>query len=253
MKIKKLHFNQLRNNEHFQCQTEFKALVEEFNAATLNIEPHFSGMYIPSYNEEDEALIKIVKNSFTNERSDADRGRDLTFRGLVDTVNGALNHFDPAVQVAAQRLKILLDTYGNVAQLPLNEETSAIYNLVQDLNEKYSTEVGQVNIMGWVSKLKADNEAYEALVTSGYEEEAAKTELKAKETRAEVDKVVRQLIERIEALIVIEGELVYTEFVRRLNLIFDKYANTLALRKGIAKAEAAKKKAAESQTQDEAQ
>ena len=48
MKIKRLHFEHLRNNEHFQCQTEFKALVEEFNPATLNIEPHFSGMYIPA-------------------------------------------------------------------------------------------------------------------------------------------------------------------------------------------------------------
>ena len=141
MKIKRVDFSKLRNNEHFQCQTEFKALVEEFNAATLNIEPLFSGSYIPRYNAEDEALTKIVKNSFTDERSDADRGRDQTFRGIVDTVNGALNHFDPSVQAAARRLKIVLDTYGNVAQLPLNEETSAIYNLVQDLNEKYSVEV----------------------------------------------------------------------------------------------------------------
>ena len=253
MKIKRIDFRTLRNNEHFQCQTEFKALVEDFNAATLKIEPYFSDSYIPRYNAEDEALIKIIKSSFTDERSDADRGRDQTFRGIVDTVNGALNHFDPAVQTAARRLKIVLDTYGNVAQLPLNEETSAIYNLVQDLNEKYSVEVGRVSIMPWVDKLKADNQVYEALVMGGYEEEATKTELKAKETRTEVDAVVRQIIERIEALIVIEGETGYTDFVRRLNLIFDKYANTLALRKGIAKAEAAKKKAAANQTQDESQ
>ena len=252
MKIKRVDFSKLRNNEHFQCQTEFKALVEAFNPATLNIEPYFSGMYIPSYNEEDVALVKIVKNSFTDERSDADRGRDLTFRGLVDTVNGALYHFDPVVQVAARRLKIVFGTYGNVSKLPLNEETSAIYNLVQDLSEKYSTEVGQLNIMGWVSKLKADNEAYEALVMDGYEEEAAKTELKAKETRTEVDKVVRQIIERIEALIVIEGDLVYTDFIRRLNIMFERYANTLAQRQGIAKAEAAKKKAAAETAQDTA-
>ena len=77
----------------------------------------------------------------------------------------------------------------------------------------------------------------------GYEEEAAKSELKVKATRAEVDKVVRQIIERIEALIVIEGEANYIEFVRRLNLIFERYANTLAQRQGIAKAEAEKKKA----------
>ena len=248
MKIKRIDFRTFRNNEHFQCQTEFKALVEEFNPAALKIEPLFGDSYIPLYNAEDEALIKITKSTFTDERGDADRGRDQTFRGLVDTVNGALNHFDPDVQAAARRLKIVFDTYGNVAKLPLNEETSAIYNLVQDLYEKYSIEVGQVNIMPWVDKLKADNQAYEALVTGGYEEEAAKTELKAKETRTEVDVVVRQIIERVEALIVVEGETNYADFVRRLNLQFDRYANTLAQRQGVAKAE--KKKAAASQNSE---
>ena len=38
------------------------------------------------------------------------------------------------------------------------------------------------------------------------------------------------------------GEAAYAEFVRRLNIMFDRYANTLAQRQGIAKAE--KKKAA---------
>ena len=40
------------------------------------------------------------------------------------------------------------------------------------------------------------------------------------------------------------GEAAYAEFVRRLNIMFDRYANTLALRRGIAKAETEKKKAA---------
>ena len=252
MKIKKVDFNQLRNNEHFQCQTEFKALVEEFNPATLKIEPYFSGSYIPRYNAEDEALIKIIKSSFTDRRSDADRGRDQTFRGSADTVIAGLNHFDLEVREAARRLKIVFDRFGNVAQLPLNEETSAIYNLYQEVTEKHTADAEKLGLLPWMNKLKADNEAYEALVTGSYEEEATKTELKAKETRTEVDVVVRQIIERVEALIVIEGEAGYTEFVRRLNLIFDRYANTLAQRQGIAKAEAEKKKAAAETAQDTA-
>ena len=245
MKIKRLHLEHLRNNEHFQCQTEFKVLVEEFNPVTLNIEPYFSSIYIPCYNEEDKALIKIVKNSFTKQRSDADRGRDQTFRGLVDTVNAGLNHFEPKVREVARKLKIVFDRFGNVAKLPLNEETSAIYNLVQEVTENHVENAKKLNLLPWLNKLKADNEAYEALVTGGYEEEAAKTKLKAKDTRTEVDKVVRQIIERIEALIVIEGEAPYSEFIRRLNLIFERYANTLSQRQGIAKAETEKKKAEE--------
>ena len=236
MKIKRIDFRTLRNNEHFQCQTEFKTLVETLNPAKLKIELHFNLNYIPAYNAEDEALIKIIKNTFSEQRSDADRTRDQTFRGSADTVIAGQNHFEPEVREAARRLKIVFDRFGNVAQLPLNEETSAIYNLVQEVTEKHTTDAEKLGLLPWMNKLKVDNQAYEALVTGGYEEEAAKTELKAKTTRAEVDKVVRQIIERIEALIVIEGEAAYTEFVRRLNLIFDKYANTLALRKGISKA-----------------
>ena len=232
MKIKRVDFAKFRNNEHFQCQTEFKVLIEEFNPDTLKINPLFGESYMPLYRAEDEALVKIVKNSFTDERNDADRQRDLTFRGLVNTVTAGLNHFDPDVQSAARRLKIVLDTFGNVARLPLNEETSAVYNLTQELAEKHANDVQSVGILPWVERLKTDNEMYEKLVTSGYEEEAAKTELKMKTTRIDIDKVVRQIFDRLEALMLIEGDANYADFIRRLNLQLDKYANTLAQRKG---------------------
>lgn len=84
----------------------------------------------------------------------------------------------------------------------------------------------------WVDKLVANNKAYEALTKESYDETAAKTELKAKETRTEVDKAFRKIAERIEALIVLEGETDYAKFVRRLNVMQDKYANILAQPQG---------------------
>ena len=242
MKIKRVDFRTFRNNEHFQCQKEFKALVEQFNPDVLKINPLFNSSYLPLYADEDEAITKVGTNTFTEKRSDADSARDQTFRGFVDTVNAGHNHFDPEVREAARVLKIVLNTFGNVAQLPLNEETSAIYNLIQELTEKHADNVDKLGVAPWINKLQADNQAYEALVKGGYEEEATKTELKAKETRSEIDKVVRQVIERIEALILIEGESNYAEFVRLLNIQFDRYANTLAQRQGTA---AAKKKVEE--------
>ena len=236
MKIRKVDFYALRNNEHFQCQTEFKALVIEFNPDMLKINPLFNDSYLPQYNAEDEALVKIVKNTFTTERIAADRQRDMTYRGMADTLKGALNHFDPEIHEAARRLTIVFDTYGNVAKLPLNEESSAIYNLIQDLRMKYVSDTNKLNLTSWIDQLDIDNKAYEQLVMGGYEEEATKTELKAKTTRTDIDNTVRLIIERIEALMVVEGEANYAEFVRRLNIQFDKYANTLAQRKGAAAA-----------------
>ena len=190
MKIKRINFHLFRNNEHFQCQKEFKTLVEQFNPDTLKINPLFNDVYLPLYMAEDEAITRVGTNTFTEKRSDADGLRDQTFRGFVDTVNAGHNHFDPEVREAARVLKIVLNAFGNVAQLPLNEETSAIYNLIQELTEKYADSVSKLGAMPWINRLQADNEAYEALVKGGYAEDATKTELKAKETRSEVDKVV---------------------------------------------------------------
>ena len=67
MSIRRVDFSKFRNNEHFQFQAEFKALVEEFNPAMLKIEPLFSSTYLPFYAAEDEALIKIIKSTFTDE------------------------------------------------------------------------------------------------------------------------------------------------------------------------------------------
>ena len=77
IKINRIHFTSLRNNEHFQFQTEFKGLVEQANPAALKIDPLFSQTYLPLYAAEDEALIKISKNSFSEARGEADVFREI--------------------------------------------------------------------------------------------------------------------------------------------------------------------------------
>ena len=232
MKIKRLDFQSLRNSEHFQCHAEFVDLVKEFDAEALKIKTLFEELYLPLYKEADEAIFKIAKNTFTDARTEADRQRDITFRGMADMLKAALNHFDPAKSSAAKRLKIVFDAYGNVARLPLQEETAAIYNLLQELTEKYAADAQTVGLTEWAEKLRSDNQAYEELMKESYEEEAAKTELRMKEVRTTMDKAFRQMIERMEAFILIEGEADWSDFVRRLNVQLEKYANILAQRQG---------------------
>ena len=236
MKISTLYSYALRNNEHFQFQTEFKELCETFDLEILKIDSIFTEKYLPLYADLDEAIFKIIKNTITDSRIDTDMTRDSYYRGISDTVKAGLNHFDSTVVAAARRISIPFNTYGNVAQLPLNEETSAIYNLVQELRAYYFNELAILNLDQWIDELEAVNKLYEQLVKSGFEEDASKTELKVKQTRTEIDKIVRAIFTRIEALIEIGGEDAYTDFVRRLNLIINKYANILAQRQGIAAA-----------------
>jgi len=132
MKIKGLSQSKMRNDEYFQYHTEFIELVNRAGADNLKIEPQFE-TYMPLYAQVDEALMKIMKSAYTAKIQEADKRRDKVFRGLVDKCRAAEKHFRPEAQQAAEKLKILFNTYGNLAKRPLNEQTSGVYNLVQEL------------------------------------------------------------------------------------------------------------------------
>ena len=236
MKIKSMYNSHLRNNEHFQFHTEFKDLVTTENAETLKIGEQFA-TYLICYKNEDVAFQKIMKSATTEEIEAADKARDSIFRGMVDTNKAALNHFNSEINAAARRLKIVFDTYGNVTRKTLNEETSAIYNLLQELTGNHAADTKKVGLNQWATQLDANNKALETLVRTRNSELAAKTELKMAETRESLDSIYNTIVERVNALIVIEGVATYESFAKKLNLFIEKYNNIVAQRRGIAKAQ----------------
>ena len=231
-----------RNNEHFQFHTEFRDLVMATTNVRNKILTPFAD-YLTCYSEEDIALQKIVKSATTEQIDDADKVRDPTFRGMVNINKAALNHFDPDVVVAAKRLQIVFDTYGNVNRMPLNEQTSAVNNLVHDLETAYAAEVLKVGINNWLAMLKAQNAAFAALVKSRNDENASRTELKMKQTRALTDQAYNTIVKRLNALVIVEGPTIYEGFIKKLNSFIEKYNNILAQRQGRSKAKSNKAEA----------
>jgi hypothetical protein len=235
LEIKSVHNAHLRISEHFQIHTEFKDLVVAETPEKLGIAEIFA-IYLLCYANEDEAMKKILKNITTDDIEDADGTRDNTFSGLEGTNHAALKHFDPAVAEAARQLQVVFKTYGNLAIESVNEETADVYNLVQELKGNYAAQVEKVGLGGWVAKLEADNKAVDALVKKRNDENTAKTQLKTKAARAETDKAYQAIVKRINALIEVNGEENYVNFVTKLNGYIDKYNGVIALRKGMAAA-----------------
>jgi hypothetical protein len=221
----------MRNDAHFQYQTEFKTLVESVGAESLKIGPQFAE-WAPLYAAEDEALKKIVKSEFTAKIQEADKARDDTFSGMAEISRACLKHHNPDVREAAKRLKILLDTYGNIDRKPLNEQTSAIGNILQELKGKYAHDAYSVGISEWVAELEMRNEMFISLTQERFDEAAAKTSVTMAEARAEIDKQYRIIVQRINALVIVEGPEAYENFANRLNVVIDKYAAALSRQKG---------------------
>jgi hypothetical protein len=231
MKIRRLRVENLRNEEWFQFFTEFKALAEQHSPAALNIDELFA-LFLVLYAGADEALEIIRKSASTEQIADADTARDTVFRGLAEAVQSALLHFDAVKREAARRLQITFDHYGNVARKSYDAETATIHNLIQELNGKHATDVATLGLGDWVTQLDADNRAFEALMNTRYSEEAGKTDFRMKEVRRETDRIYRDITDRLEALMLVNGDTAYVPFVKELNIRVERYADILAQRKG---------------------
>jgi hypothetical protein len=224
MKISKLDIAHLHSNSHFQFHTEFRDLVAAQGAETLKIKPQFDE-YLPLYEKVDEALKKIVKSALTEKIHNADMARDDIFIGMADVCKGMCRHFNPAIRDAALRVQVVFHTYGNVAQKPLNEETSAIYNLLQELrSDKYAADAQAAGVAGWLGELEARNSAFEALIKERFTETAGKTDIVLKDARKDLDEAYKKICDIINVYIMLEGAAPYEEFAKTLNAIIAKYA-----------------------------
>jgi hypothetical protein len=228
MKIEKLRVHHLRNDAHFQFHTEFHDLVVKHCPQKMKIKPQFDA-YKSLYEREDEALKKISKSALTDKIHEADKARDEIYLGMADVNKGMCRHFNKDTADAAVRIKIVLDTYGNIAKKPLNEQTSAVYNIVQDLRgDKYASYVTASGLSEWVDELDSRNIALEALMKERFGETAAKSDIVMTYARKELDEAYRQICEIINVYAMLEDAREYEEFIRTLNAVIAKYAVTLA-------------------------
>jgi hypothetical protein len=222
MKIEKIDKSRLRNDEHFQFNTEFRDLINKEGAQNLKVETQFAA-YLPLYDKEDEGIKKVSKSIFTAKIHEADKARDDICTGMMEINEACTKHYNQTVSEAAKKLKILFDTYGNISQKPLNEQTSAVYNILQELKGDYLDASRIVNIHGWADELEVRNNAFEALVKGRYDEAAARSDVVVKSARVELDSAYDAIVERINAYAVIESGELYERFIKTFNSVISKY------------------------------
>jgi hypothetical protein len=246
MKIQKLYFRNLRNDEHFQFMTDFANLVRRFTPAALRVTAQFDA-FEALCRQEDEVLRKITKSALTAQIAEADAARDDVFRGMADAVLSASHHYNAPVREAGERLLIVLRTYGNVAEKPLAEQTSAVHNLLQELTTKHMADVEAIGLAGWITELDRRNAEVEKLMATRYDETAGRSDLVLRDVRRQVDEAYRVCAGRVDALQVVDGGEAgapWAAFIAELNAVIERAANLVSQRRGRAAAEKAREEEA---------
>ena len=231
LKIKDCPLSRFQNNEHYSFQSDVNGLIIYFTAATLLVTAEYA-TYFPLFKDEGEALNFVRKSSYSELLSQADIVRDNTIDGMDDAIKSGLKHFNAAVREAARRLKILRDVTGDIAKKAYSKESGDIVKLLADLNGPYAADAKTAKIDDWVTELDANQKEFVKTQNHRYDELGEKTRLRMKQVRVEVDGAYRTVVEKINALIVVNGEAPYVDFVNKLNQRIDEYTNNLAIYKG---------------------
>lgn len=231
MEINSIRTSHLRNGEHYEFFTGFDKLVAKSGAIVLGIETLYHD-FKPLLESEAEAFNIVKGSAVTDEITDSDAARDNTFRGLINANKSNLTHFLPAVKKASQNLMPVFGLLGNITKKPYDEETADIRDLCNKLLGSYLPDTTAAGLLDWVNRLKTDNESFEELKNKRFTEASAKTQKRMTEVRLQTDKVYQQIVKRINALIIINGDATYKEFVTELNNRIESSMLILAQRKG---------------------
>ena len=173
----------------------------------------------------DETLEQTRKSPLTHDIKRLDTLRDSVFRALKATWKYALAEINPVKCEAAERLGVVLHHLGNLAAKPYNEATAGLANFLQELRGKYASEVELLNLTELANKLEETNNAFEATLLQRNAEASARPEMKMIELRHDINRRYLDMIERIEAQALLEGDEHFDGFIRTLNANIERYKN----------------------------
>lgn len=229
MKINKLDFSKLSNSSHVQFFTEVEKLFQQVSGR-LGVDDLHSRF--ASLLAHEIKLFKAEKGSATSEAlAEADQKRDELFRGFSLLTEANLDHPDEAKKQAARRIISVVERFGNPRRLPYNDETAVLNSFIREIENKCGDDLAQISGVEWIKELKRVNTDFEKLSDVRYAELTARSADTMREARLRVEPIYKQLCERINALIIIEGAEPYTDFVRNMNLRIEYYKNAMAVQK----------------------
>lgn len=233
--MKKIDLSRLQNSEHLALMSDMLNLLSEANLEPLNKLKEAFELQI-TQSKEAQKLIK--KSERTQELLILDGKRDDLYRGLVLRVQSEVFSFDQDSQKAAEKLQIVIDTYGNFTRGNYQKETTDIQNFIAELrSEKYLASVQKIGLEQWLNWLETANNTFHTEYTTRRDEYAEQPAYDMKGIRKNLDASFKQIQQTATALEVLQPSEALKVFMAKLNASLGKWKDTIAQRDGKKSAE----------------
>jgi hypothetical protein len=205
MRILKIYLNRLRNEEWFGLYAELREMVPLYGASALGIAALIE-LLEPLHDKADQLLEITRKSTYTDLLKEADAERNAYFRSLYEVVKNSRKLPLAADKAAAERLFVLLAGYRKTAiDSGYAEESSAMYNLLQDLQNTHSADVTLLGLGKWVNNLSVAQQKFKDARTARDREYADKPTEHLTKIRRQVDELYKSITDILYAKLMTDG------------------------------------------------
>ena len=166
---------------------------------------------------EDDALALSKANLLSGEIKTLDAERDKHYKALRKAIKFFLSHPDAELVKAAQRLERLLKDYNIDPKMQLDRETGLLLNLIGDLETKSAADVTALALTPVVQAMKQANDKLREVTRARANDRAVQIVGQLKQAQHASDEAYRTLVQKVNALAVVEGEADYADFISKMN------------------------------------
>ena len=206
----------MSNGSHFLFITDTVGLATADAKVKTKVTAELTALQT-ALKAEDDALALSKVNLLSKEIKAVDAERDKHYKALRKAITFFLNHPDAELVKAAARLEQLLKDYNIDPKMQLDRETGLLLNLISDLETKSAADVTALSLTPVVQAMKQANDKLREVTRARANDRAVQIVGQLKQAQHASDEAYRTLVQKVNALAVVEGEADYADFISKMN------------------------------------
>ncbi|EGV29474.1 hypothetical protein HMPREF9431_02226 [Segatella oulorum F0390] len=214
--IEAIKLKDMKSGAHFLFITDTVGLATADAKVKTKVTAELTALQT-ALKAEDDALALSKANLLSGEIKTLDTERDKHYKALRKAIKFFLNHPDAEQVKAAQRLERLLKDYNIDPKMQLDRETGLLLNLISDLETKSAADVTALALTPVVQAMKQANDKLREVTRARANDRAVQIVGQLKQAQHASDEAYRALVQKVNALAVVEGEADYADFISKMN------------------------------------
>lgn len=206
----------MSNGSHFLFITDTVGLATADAKVKTKVTAELTALQT-ALKAEDDALALSKANLLSKEIKAIDAERDKHYKALRKAITFFLNHPDAQLVKAAERLEQLLKDYNINPAMQLDRETGLLLNLISDLETKSAADVTALALTPVVQAMKQANDKLREVTRARANDRAVQIVGQLRQAQHASDEAYHTLVQKVNALAVVEGEADYADFISKMN------------------------------------